>query len=266
MTDTPIVIDELSELEPLGEAAATLGVALSLVDDAMTVRWRNRTCAEWFGELACGGGHCFAWHWGRSERCADCLPLLVFRSGEPREGLRVRGRPGEPRSAFRVTALPVQSRDGLRRWVLETMVPLHQLGRFGSTQPGFEQAVREVPSESSTAFLVVDTRGRIVSWSPSATAVFGYRLDEILGRKIDVLTPADRTRETEQILSVVTSTGALPSTQTSAARPPSRMAMAALSREAPTRAKPPGMTVQPVGVRMAKARSVTGRGSSRPWR
>ncbi len=64
--------------------------------------------------------------------------------------------------------------------------------------------------------------------------------------------------------SVTRSTGARPSIHTSAARPPWRMAIAAVSGEAPTRAKPPGITVQPERVRMAKARSVTGRGSSRP--
>lgn len=203
MTDTAssrIRADRLEELQPLGEAATLLGVGLSLVDSDMKVCWRNRLADEWFGALSCGEEHCFARHWGLSERCADCLPVLVFRSWEPREGLRVRGRPGEPQAAYRVAALPVEGSDGRRRWVLETMVQLRGLGRFTGLQAGLQEALAHGTSASAAVLLVADIQGRIVSWPPPATTLFGYELDEILGKRIDLLVPGERRHEQAELL------------------------------------------------------------------
>ena len=59
-------------------------------------------------------------------------------------------------------------------------------------------------------------------------------------------------------------TGVLPITQTSATAPPLRMAMAVGSLDVPMRAKPPGMTAHPVGVRARNMRTLIGRGTNLP--
>jgi PAS domain S-box-containing protein len=40
--------------------------------------------------------------------------------------------------------------------------------------------------------VVVDAQERIVSWGPAAVEVFGWALDEALGRRIELLVPAER--------------------------------------------------------------------------
>jgi PAS domain S-box-containing protein len=44
---------------------------------------------------------------------------------------------------------------------------------------------------SELAFSILDSRGRIVWWSPGAATMFGYTAEEVLGRLPDFLMPPD---------------------------------------------------------------------------
>ena len=112
MDRPPLRIAEPSDLDPLGAALSSLGVACTLVDRDMKVRWANDLVKDVAEELSCGGHHCFQSLWRAGQRCPDCLPLVVFRTGKPHEGVRERGLHGGPPEAFRVRAVPVHDRDG----------------------------------------------------------------------------------------------------------------------------------------------------------
>ncbi|MDF1563640.1 MAG: PAS domain S-box protein [Deltaproteobacteria bacterium] len=190
MLRAPLQIDRLEDLESLGESASLLGVGLSLVDPQMRVVWQNALMREAFPEVRCGSSHCFTSHWGRDSRCPDCLPLLTFRSGEAREGLRIRARPGEARQTYRVMALPVESREGEERWVLETLVHLQSV-RTLDVDGELTTSYRLDASALTAATMVIDPQDRIVSWSPGAGAVLGYDRDEVLGRAASLLLPPE---------------------------------------------------------------------------
>ncbi len=185
MTPGTFWIDRPEEFARIGEALSQLGIGATLVDRDMRVQWSSALFHEQVPELACGSSHCFNALWGLEKRCPDCMPLLVFRTGEPQEGVRERARPGGPVDAWRVRAVPVRDSSGAVRWVAETFVPLSPLT--------LHLAGRESASAAAggTALVVVDGEERIVSWSPSASAIFGYPLEEALGRRIDLIVPAD---------------------------------------------------------------------------
>lgn len=48
---------------------------------------------------------------------------------------------------------------------------------------------------SNLAFLTTDSNGIITGWNPGAERLFGYSADEVIGRDIEVLVPADRRDE-----------------------------------------------------------------------
>ncbi len=180
-----------SELEPLGELARLLGMSMSLIDPSMKILWASVQGDD----QGPGAIHCYASKWGRSERCQDCLPVLVFRTGEPRSGWRERTPVGGAKTTLWVTAQPVRDMEGELRWVLESALPV---------TPAFSTSVSDAPrggregrlaSAAGSPFLVVDASDRIVSWNPAASATFGYSLDEALGRRIDLLLPADKRSE-----------------------------------------------------------------------
>jgi PAS domain S-box-containing protein len=199
------------DLDGLGDALSALGIGLTLVDRELRIQWANRWTVRAAGALSCGDDHCFSSLWHGSQRCADCLPLLVFRTGEAQEGVRERGRPGGAGEAYRVRALPVRDPHGELRWVAESFVRLPAgLGELAG--PG--GALAAEAAARGTAFVVVDGEERIVSWGPAAAAVFGYTVEEALGRRIDLLLPPERRAEEREVAERVARDGRYPRTET----------------------------------------------------
>jgi PAS domain S-box-containing protein len=226
MPASQLSIGRPEDLAPLGDALTALGMGLTLIDRDMRVLWANPWVTGLATELSCGGSHCFSSLWNASHRCPDCLPLLVFRTGEPQEGLRERGRPGAAREVFRVRALPVSDLDGAMRWVAESFVRLPALSGAGE---GVGHALAAHAAASGAAFVVVDASERIVSWGPAAAQVFGYGLDEALGRRIDLLVPEDRLEEERAVADRVARDGRFPRTETVRRAKDGRLVPVALS-------------------------------------
>ncbi|MFY3746127.1 PAS domain S-box protein [Anaeromyxobacter sp. Red801] len=203
----PLRVAAPADLEPIGEALAALGIGLTLVDREMRVQLANALVREQASELSCGADHCFSALWRKAQRCSDCLPLLVFRTGEPQEGLRERGRPGAAPEAWRVRAVPVLDAEGRLAWVAESFI------RLASLAP--DLAGRAPAAEAGAAALVViDREERIVSWSPAAAAMFGFPLEEALGRRIDLIVPEDRVDEERARAARVAAEGRAPRLET----------------------------------------------------
>jgi PAS domain S-box-containing protein len=189
------------DLAPLGDALTLLAVGVTLVDRQMRIQWANGFVRKTAAELSCGSDHCFGALWGSAHRCADCLPLLVFRTGEPQEGIRERGRAGERPEVWRVRAVPVADGQGELRWVAETLV------RIGPLLPDL---AGRAPAAGSSALVVVDLEDRIVSWSPAAAAVLGWEVEEVLGRRISHLVPEDRLSQERAVAAEVAEKGRAP--------------------------------------------------------
>jgi PAS domain S-box-containing protein len=196
------------ELEPLGQALATLGIGITLVDREMRIQFANSFVREAATELTCGSDHCFSSLWHKAHRCADCLPLLVFRTGEPQEGIRERGRPGERPEAWRVRAVPVADGTGELAWVAETLV------RVGALLP--ELAGRAPPAQAAggSALVVLDREERIVSWSPAAAAMLGWAVEEVLGRRVMLIVPEDGLERERAVAERVATEGRAPRYET----------------------------------------------------
>jgi PAS domain S-box-containing protein len=197
------------ELGPVGDALAALGIGLSLVDREMRIQYANSFVRAYTAELSCGSDHCFSSLWRKTQRCSDCLPLLVFRTGEAQEGLRERGRPGEKPEPWRVRAVPVADATGQLAWVAESFVRLNALVP--------ELAGRAPPlgaEPGSAALVVIDREERIVSWSPAATAMLGWAVEEVLGRRHNLVVPDDRLDEERAVAAQVAAEGRAPRHET----------------------------------------------------
>ena len=195
------------QIAPVGEALAALGIGLTLVDRQMRIQYANGFVKESTSELTCGVDHCFSSLWRRAQRCPDCLPLLVFRTGEPQEGVRERSPLGEPPEAWRVRAVPVGDKAGEVTWVAECLV---RLGPLLSDLAGR----RSPPEPAGAALIVLDAEERIVSWSATATAILGFEVDEVLGRRAALVIPDERLKEERAVADQVASKGRAPRYET----------------------------------------------------
>ena len=98
----------------------------------------------------------------------------------------------------------------------ETRLPLFGSPEFDSIGQVFnrmaqtlEESLAEnrrlalVTKQSSDAIIIHDLEGRISFWNPAAERMFGYRMEDIVGRSATLLTTAERNGEIQENLDTV---------------------------------------------------------------
>src|SRR4026209_1663979 len=53
---------------------------------------------------------------------------------------------------------------------------------------------------SNDAIISLDTKGCLLSWTPAAERLYGYRMEEVFGRPLSMLAPADLADETNELI------------------------------------------------------------------
>ncbi|HTL54534.1 MAG TPA: PAS domain S-box protein [Candidatus Limnocylindrales bacterium] len=67
-------------------------------------------------------------------------------------------------------------------------------------QEAFRARLAAIVQSSDDAIISKDLTGRITSWNPGATRLFGYEAEEAIGRPISILIPPDRLNEETMVL------------------------------------------------------------------
>jgi PAS domain S-box-containing protein len=94
----------------------------------------------------------------------------------------------------------------LHRTRAQLMVTVRDLEAKAATSGQQEEAMirlAAIVQSSDDAIISKTLEGRVTSWNLSATRMFGYSPEEIIGRSIAVIIPGDRLREEEMVLSMI---------------------------------------------------------------
>ena len=185
------------------EILQALPVAVYTTDAQGRLTFYNEAAAELWGvrpEIGksefCGSWKLY-WPDGTPLPHDRCPMALALKEGRPNSGMEaVAERPDGTRVAFLPYPMPLRDESGKLIGALNTLVDISGLKR------GEETALRlaSVVESSHDAIVSKDLNGIITSWNRSAERLFGYKAQEVLGRPITILIPADRHAEEQAIL------------------------------------------------------------------
>jgi PAS domain S-box-containing protein len=122
----------------------------------------------------------------------------------------VRVRKDGRRITVSVTVSPIHTPDG-------AVIGASRITRDITEAKRFERDARHfaaIVDSSDDAIISKDLNGTIITWNPAATSLFGYTADEIVGRSIRVIVPADRQDEEDRVLATVRRGGSVDHFQT----------------------------------------------------
>lgn len=137
-----------------------------------------------------GAGWASALHPEDSARALEVWTKAVESKGSYDVDYRIRRHDGEYRY-FTARGVPVLNDDGsIREWV-GTCTDIHDRRMAEAAR----SRLAAIVESAEDAILSRDLNGTVQSWNPGAEHLFGYKAEEIVGRNIVLLVPADRARE-----------------------------------------------------------------------
>jgi PAS domain S-box-containing protein len=191
---------KLSDREVLDALAA----AVYVTDAAGLITYYNGAAAALWGhrpELGqaqwCGSWKLY-WPDGSPLPHDQCPMAVTLREDRPVRGLEaIAERPDGTRAAFIPYPTPLHDASGRLVGAVNMLIDI-------SDRRDAERAAQQLSAlveSADDAILAKDLDGVIISWNSGAERLFGYTADEVIGKPVTLLIPADRLDEEPEILS-----------------------------------------------------------------
>jgi PAS domain S-box-containing protein len=188
----------------------SLPVAVYTTDAAGRIDFYNEAAAQLWGvrpELGksefCGSWKLY-WPDGTPLPHHDCPMALALREKRPIRGMEaVAERPDGTRVSFIPYPSPLFDASGRLTGAINTLVDIterHETERRIRESEARYRGIAAIVEFSDDAVLTKDLNGVITSWNHGATRLFGYTADEVIGKPITILIPAERHDEEPSIL------------------------------------------------------------------
>jgi PAS domain S-box-containing protein len=185
------------------EMFQALPAAVYATDAEGRITFYNEAAAELWGcrpELGesqfCGSWRLY-WPDGRPLPHAQCPMAQALKAGRPIRGVEaVAERPDGTRVVFLPYPTPLFDDSGKLIGAVNMLVDI-------TDRKSAELATQRLASiveSSDDAIVGKDLDGIITSWNAGAERIFGYRAEEVIGKLITILIPADRHDEEPKIL------------------------------------------------------------------
>jgi PAS domain S-box-containing protein len=199
LLDAALPSGDLSDRQVLDALAA----AVYVTDAAGRITYYNEAAATLWGHRPALGQArwCGSWklYWpdGRPLPHDQCPMAVTLREGRPVRGVEVIAeRPDGTRAPFIPDPSPLYDTSGRLVGAVNLLIDV-------SDRKDAERAAQQLSAiveSAEDAILAKDLEGVIVSWNSGAERLFGYTADEVIGKPVTLLIPADRLDEEPEIL------------------------------------------------------------------
>lgn len=180
-----------------------LAAAVYVTDAAGRITYYNDAAAALWGHRPqlgqdqwCGSWKLY-WPDGSPLPHDQCPMAVTLREGRPVRGLEaVAERPDGTRAPFIPYPTPLHDASGRLVGAVNILIDV-------SDRKDAERAAQQLSAiveSAEDAILAKDLDGVIITWNSGAERLFGYTADEVIGKPITVLIPADRLDEEPEIL------------------------------------------------------------------
>jgi PAS domain S-box-containing protein len=191
---------EFGQFSPFLEA---LPVAIYTTDPAGRITSYNRAAVELWGCRPEPGNSewCGSWrlYWpdGRPMPHDQCPMAVALKERRPLKGAEaIAERPDGTRVPFLAYPSPLIDESGALLGAVNMLVDITERKFAGQAL----QQLASIVESSDDAIVTKDLNGIITSWNQGAERLFGYCAEEVLGKSITILIPADRQDEEPGVL------------------------------------------------------------------
>jgi PAS domain S-box-containing protein len=185
------------------ELLDALPVAIYTTDAAGRITFYNQAAIEFSGRRPTIGSDewCVSWRLYGTDGTPlphdECPMAVALREGRPVRGVEaIAERPDGTRVHFQPYPTPLRDASGAVVGAVNMLVDITE--RNAIEKAGAYLAAIVESSDDAIVGKTLD--GIVTSWNRGAERIFGYQADEIVGRSIEILFPADRRNEEDAIL------------------------------------------------------------------
>jgi PAS domain S-box-containing protein len=180
-----------------------LPVALYVTDAAGRILYFNEAAAALWGcrpklhsDQWCGSWR-LLWPDGRPMTYDECPMAIALKEGRPNRGQgAIAERPDGTRVPFMAFPTPLHDNSGALVGAVNMLVDISQHQRAER----ISRRLASIVESSDDAIVSKDLNGIIATWNKGAERLFGYSTEEVVGKSITILIPADRQSEESNIL------------------------------------------------------------------
>ena len=188
---------------PCRELLDALPAAIYTTDAAGRVTYYNAAAVQLAGRKPKIGSDewCVTWrlYWpdGTPLPHDECPMAVALKTGRPVRGVEaVAERPDGTLVPFMPYPTPLHDASGNVVGAVNMLVDLTERSHAEQVR----QLLASIVESSDDAIVSKDLNGVIASWNPGAERLFGYTADEVLGKSVPSLFPADLQNEERAIL------------------------------------------------------------------
>ena len=180
-----------------------LPVAVYCTDAAGRITFYNDAAASLWGrhprlgeDWWCGSWRLY-WPNGTPMGHDECPMAVTLKTGNAVRGAEaIAERPDGTRYPFLAYPTPLRNANGLLVGAVNMLVEITERKRNEEAA----QSLAAIVQSSDDAIVSKDVTGVITSWNSGAQRLFGYAAEEVVGKPVTIIIPADRHDEEPMIL------------------------------------------------------------------